>query len=66
MIQFVAMLKSIIEKSRKEQISLEEIRRNLSPVFTDTQINNFLTDLENNGDITASSSNGQKYFEFTG
>jgi hypothetical protein len=60
------MLRAELENNKKEQISHDDIKKKLGSAFTEVEIKKYLSDLENNGDLTVSNIGGHQYFEFTG
>ena len=66
MTQFVAMLRAQYEETKKEQVSVDEIKRRLIHKFSESDIKNYLKALEDDGDMTVSNLSGNKYYEFTG
>lgn len=60
------MLKAAIEECKKEQISLDEIKRRLGEAFSDSEIKKNLQELTDNGDVTVSNIAGHQCYEFTG
>lgn len=60
------MLRAQYEETKKEQVSVDEIKRRLIHKFSESDIKNYLKALEDDGDMTVSNLSGNKYYEFTG
>ena len=59
------MMKDTYGHLRKEILSLEEIKRQLKGDFEEGEIQKFLTDMTENGEMSVTTTNSQRYYEFT-
>lgn len=59
------MLRKIYDDLKKEQLSIEEIKRRLFGAFSESQISKNLYSMEENAEMVVSTISQMKYYEFS-